>query len=561
MSELTTKIKNNPNSFAKESDFSEELYAFKLKPQVDGGNAFSPPKNLLPFDNSGTGGIPLLHDNQKHCVYVDHSDKHSLIIGATGSKKSRLLAMPLIRTLGAAGETMIVSDPKAEIYNRTSKYLRDLGYDIVVINLREPNYGSAWNPLAVPYQWFLKGDEDRAYEFANDIAVNLTSVGKSDTDPFWDNSAGSFFFGLILLLFKYCRDEQMPIESVNIGNIIQLRNALCAGDSKSARGNIWWNYAKTDNFIASTLIGTVETANETRAGILSVFDQKMRSLAIQPSLLSMLSDNDISYETIAIKPSAVFLIVPDEKTGYHGLVSLFVKQSYEFFVYRAHSRLFDDKGHGCRINYVLDVFSSLPTINDFPAMITAARSRNIRFNLFLQSKHQLKLRYKEEADTIMANCENWIFLTSREIDLLREISELCGDVQNSQQKPILTTSELQRLDKKLGEALVLHGRNKPFVSRLADIEEYDNMRTSKILPVRGADVNRKPWSQIDFFSQHVKNKIMHELPDDSPLKLSQGMPNDFNVDSLIKSIDSKIAELEKEEKSSRIDESNKSERE
>lgn len=90
-----------------------------------------------------------------------------------------------------------------------------------------------------------------------------------------------------------------------------------------------------------------------------------------------------------------------------------------------------------RVNYVLDEFSSLPTIRDFPAMVTAARSRNIRFTLVIQSKHQLIQRYREETDTIQTNCNNWIFLTGRELQLLEEISSLCGKTLEDNPQPIL----------------------------------------------------------------------------------------------------------------------------
>ena len=369
---------------------------------------------------------------------------------------------------------MVISDPKAEIYTRTATYLKENGYEVKVLNLREPQYGTAWNPLSIPYYFFKNGNIDKAYEFANDIAINLTNQDKSQKEAFWDNSAGSFLFGLILLLFKYCNEFGEDPKSVNIANIIKLRNAICSGSNGRIAGNPLWKFAKEDPFIAAALIGTIETANDTRAGILSVFDQKMRAFSIQPSLLDMLSYNDIDYTLLTNKPTAIFLILPDEKTSYHGLVSLFVKQSYEFLINMAQDKLNKKEDLGIRINYILDEFSSLPTISDFSAMITAARSRNIRFNLFLQSKHQLRLRYGKDSDTILSNCENWIFLTSRELEFLKEISELCGECGGTQKKPILSVSDLQRLDKNSGEALILSGRNKPMISHLADINFFDN---------------------------------------------------------------------------------------
>lgn len=473
MSDIAIKIRNYPNSFAKPADVSKFLSSYSVR-KTDKTEFISPPVKGVPFQFGGISGVPIYYNAEEEKVYVDYTDKHTVVIGPTASKKSRLVAMPTVRLLGAGKESMVISDPKAEIYTRTATYLKENGYEVKVLNLREPQYGTAWNPLSIPYYFFKNGNIDKAYEFANDIAVNLTNQDKSQKEAFWDNSAGSFLFGLILLLFKYCNEFDEDPKSVNIANIIKLRNAICSVSNGRIASNPLWKFAKEDPFIAAALIGTIETANDTRAGILSVFDQKMRAFSIQPSLLDMLSYNDIDYTLLTNKPTAIFLILPDEKTAYHGLVSLFVKQSYEFLINMAQDKLNKKEDLGIRINYILDEFSSLPTISDFSAMITAARSRNIRFNLFLQSKHQLRLRYGEDSDTILSNCENWIFLTSRELEFLKEISELCGECGGTQKKPILSVSDLQRLDKNSGEALILSGRNKPMISHLADINFFDN---------------------------------------------------------------------------------------
>ena len=389
MSHVSKIVDRHRDVFSKSNDITSEMNFYRL--ETHSGKEIGKAIKEPPFSWGGDGGVPVYYDEDSGKIYMDQSDRHSAVIGSTGSKKSRLLAMPTVMTLGAAGESMIVSDPKAEIFLRTAEYLRKRNYSVEVLNLREPQYGSALNPLYVPYLLYQDGQIDRAYEFANDVAVNLINIEKSQKEPFWDNSAGSFFFGLILLLFKYCKEHNEPIEAVNIGNIIRLRNALCSNGISIIRNRPVWKYAKSDPFIESTLIGTVETASDTRAGILSVFDEKMRSFYIQPSLLGMLAHNDISYASLmGEKPTAFFLILPDEKTGYHNLVALFVKQSYEYLVSETQKSFFSGTPLTKRINYILDEFSSLPTISDFPAMITAARSRNIRFHLFLQSKHQLR---------------------------------------------------------------------------------------------------------------------------------------------------------------------------
>lgn len=427
---------------------------------------------LQPAWENGKAGVPLAWNKNLNSVLIDQSDSHTIVIGPTGSKKSRLVAMPSVRILAnnEAKESMIICDPKAEIYTRTADYLKNQGYHILTLNLRSPLYGDTWNPLAIPYRFFKSGEVDRAYEFVNDIAENLTH-SKTNSDPFWDNSASSFFFGLTLLLFKYCKDKDIQESAIHFRNLIALRNELM---KDGLRNNWLWDYAKTDPIISASLIGTVETAKETQGGILSVFDQKMRVFTIQPSLMELLSENSFNFDIIGEEPTAIFLIVPDEKTGFHSLVSLFIKQSYEYIIYSAQHKQENSYSVGKlkrRLNYILDEFSSLPTISDFPAMITASRSRNIRFTLFIQSKHQLTQRYNDEAETILTNCNNWLFLTSREISLLEEISKLCGDRNDG--KPVLPAAVLQRLSKEEGEILLIVGREKPFISSLPDIKHYD----------------------------------------------------------------------------------------
>ena len=292
-------------------------------------------------------------------------------------------------------------------------------------------------------------------------------------------------------------------------------------------------YAKTDHIIASSLIGTVETASDTKAGILSVFDQKVRMFSIQPNLMDMLGANDFDLSRIGVEPTAVFLIVPDEKTGYHGLVSLFIKQSYEYMIFDAQSEASRDGFHTSslknRVNYILDEFSSLPTIRDFPAMVTAARSRNIRFCLIIQSKHQLLQRYKEETETIQTNCNNWIFLTSRELQFLEEVSSLCGKTNNDNPQPVLSVADLQRLDKDSGEALLLCGRTKPCITKLADIEVYDKNQFSP-QPIVARPTHQPPIIHVDYLDNN--------LLQGQSLDETQGV----DVHKLINQIDKKIAE-------------------
>ena len=152
----------------------------------------------------------------------------------------------------------------------------------------------------------------------------------------------------------------------------------------------------------------------------------------------------------------MYIIVPDEKTTYHFLVTTFIKQAYEVLISEAQKE--KNFRLPVRVNFVLDEFCNIPKVPDMPAMISAARSRNMRYFLVAQSMHQLKGKYGEDADTIKGNCDNWVFLTSKELSLLQEISALCGEIY---------TADGRR------RAMILHARQYPIITEMADIDMYE----------------------------------------------------------------------------------------
>lgn len=557
--------------FSKPDSFEKPFNRYDVKRQkIEAAKS----KNV--YIKQNRGGLPLSWSDDKEYVSVDQTDSHSLIIGPTGSKKTRLIAMPAVRILGAAGESIIISDPKAEIYLRAAEHLNQMGYEVNVINLRNPDFSKRWNPLYIPYRFFCSGDIDKACEFANDIAQNMVP-SNLEKDVFWSNSAASLLFGLILLLFMLCRENNLPETEVNLKNIFELRNTLFAGTGPEIKNSFLWKYAQKDTFIKNSLIGTVETANDTRGGILSTFDQAMRNLSIQPDLLNMLSGNEIDLDLFLEKKQALFMIIPDEKTSYHQLVSLFIKQSYEYFIYLAQRNVYDEGVNTgilpIRINYVLDEFSSLPTVADFPAMITAARSRNIRFTLFVQSKHQLTQRYDKEVETILANCTNWIFLTTRELSLLEDISKLCGAKGG---KPILPVAQLQRLSKEEGEVLILSGRNKPYITMLPDIDVYDggayqplrlkqtdlpvlDSAVSELLEKMKAEAMAKDRGMMNPFENPAVRRYAGDSVQSKTGEKAFQSISSKEIDRMIADIDRKLKELDEEEKEIRTQEERKNE--
>lgn len=508
------------------------------------------------------GGVPLMYDSENARLIVDGTDTHTLVFGSSGSKKTRAVVLPTIHMLCHAEESMIIHDAKGELYKRSADMLYKNGYRVIAVNLRKPDVGHSWNPLTIPYQYYKAGDLDKAAEFANDVASTIT-LGDvaSSKDPFWEHSAHDCTFGLMLMLFRYCQENDLPDSAVNMANLAALRRVLFERGTQSK--NSWlWKWGSKDELIAASLSGTVLTAAETMQGILSVLDQKLRTFTINSSLMDMLSNSTFEIESIGQNKTAVFLITPDEKTSYHSLVAIFVSQSYQHLIYAA-----EEAGGRVkrRINYILDEFSSLPAIgSDFPSMITAARSRNIRFLIVAQSKNQLVRRYREEASTIMANCTNWIIMFTRELELLNEVSELCGKKRNG--LPNISVYDLQHLSKEHNQVLLLAGRLKPAVVNLLDIKRLDRDKFFFLEFFTPARVARH---KLDFsiippaiqeqlpspFGTSLQDSPFSWMKQDDSLKKpgdSQSSQSTISVDELVKKIDKRIAELEAEEELQKV---------
>jgi len=438
------------------------------------------------------GGIPLFSDSE--AVYVDKTDTHSLIVGSTGSKKTRLIGMPALRLYAHAGESFIATDPKAELYEKTLPLLKGLGYRVFVLNLRDPVHSNAWNPLIVPYRLYHSGQRDKAIELLNDMA---NCIVKEDyaKEPYWPNNAADLLTGLLLLLFECAQENEINFKSLRVlrTQAFEYSNINRNDNNKPFIQENFLMYLDKASFIKSLLGGTTEVCDVTRGCIVSEFDQAMRPFFSQDNLTDMLSANDLDMRGIGNEKTAVFLIIPDENTLYHKLISVFVKQCYTELIIEAQKHLF--KSLPRRVNFLLDEFSSLPQIGDFPAMITASRSRNIRFSLIVQSVGQLLERYGRQAESIKGNCENWVFLHSRELSILEELVELSG-MRNNEYN-LVSVSMLQTLDKDKGEAFVLHKRKYPFITRLPDIDSYPGV-ASNSEPAEYPKHSNKAESVFDF---------------------------------------------------------------
>lgn len=579
--EVGAKREKNYSRWAKEKEMKAELK--KVDPKAKHNDA---------------AGIPIIMNEKE--AWVDDGGYHNLVIGSTGAGKTQTTVLPMVQLLCKHDESMIITDPKGEIYEDTSEMLKDLGYNIVLLNFRDPQQGNSWNPMSLPYSFYKNGNQDKANELLDDLAKNIlydeTSKGQ---DPFWENTSADYFAGLSLGLFEDANEDEINLNSINLMTTVGEEKI---GNTKYV--NEYFSYKDPTSPAYVNASSTIMAPNETRGSILSVFKQKIKLFASRENLSEMLAHNDFDMRDVGRKKTAVFIVIQDEKKTYHALVTIFLKQCYETLISVA-----QESGGKLphRTNFILDEFANMPPLKDVTTMVTAARSRNIRFTFIIQNFAQLYEVYgKENGETIKGNCGNTIYLISSELSALEEISKMCGEVKSKEKEkttstPLVTVSDLQRL--KQWETIVLRIRMMPFKTKLTPNFKMDwgvNYPKAKYplhdkLPVKVFDlkgfVEKKREDKINNMLNGGGSPTgggmplggfggmpgglpgmaggfpglpgMSGLPGGMPGGLSDhpSSPsggNSFNIDEMVKRIDAKIAELEEEERQEKAKKENES---
>ena len=442
---------------------------------------------------------------------------------------------------------------------------------------RTDNYGITHNNSV--HKILIPVEEDKAIELLDDLALNILYEEKNgNADPFWEKSAADYFTGLALGLFEDATEDQINLNSLNLmSNLGEER----FGGPNNNYIKEYFNSKDPSRPAYVNASGTVYSAEDTKQGVLSTFKQKVKLFSSRDNLSEMLCHSDFDMKEIGREKTAVFMIVQDEKKTLHPLATIFIKQIYETLIDVA-----QESGGKLpyRTNFILDEFANMPPLKDVTTMVTAARSRLIRFTFIIQNYAQLTQVYgKENAETIKGNC-NIMYLISSELQALEELSKLCGekkskDKDKTASTPLVTVSDLQRLQQY--ETISLRLRTMPFKTKLVPNYQMDWGKKYEKATYPTREKRQVELFDIREFVKDMKKKKMAEMMKNeesvetpfNPL-MAGGMTNPlfganpfamnnpytnarvreeepdtgFNVDDLVKRIDAKIAELEEEER-------------
>lgn len=451
--------------------------------------------------------IPGPHDRAR-------TNPHVLVLGGSGSGKTRRLVLPNLYLLGEAKaggrpNSIVLTDPKGELYSYTAEHFRRRGYRIVTLNLIDPRRSNRYNPLAQIAQAIDAGDRTAAAEAVWDVAHAFASMdddkGGHREDPFWQNAAESIIAASVYYVAAHAPPEQRTMASV-------YRLITEYGKDDGALLDLVFQSITDLADPARTAYGVTQLSVEkTRSSILTTAAVNLRLFA-DPTVTGMTAASDGHLERIGQEPTVVYLLLPDDKSSRNSIAAIYLQQMYS-----ALTRLAAASPGGklpVPVFWALDEFANIGKFKDFDKMISVMRGRGMAAMIVLQALQQLEARYgKETANVITANCDTWLFLRTNDRETAKELSEKIGQytirttVGNASFRPhdsssgtseqllgraLLTPDEVLRWQ--MGQVLILQAGQHPGQLKLADISEWPaRFRAGPPPPVRVDTEIQVPW--------------------------------------------------------------------
>lgn len=423
-------------------------------------------------------------------IYFEDDNKHTLILGATGTGKSRTLLLPTIWNMAMAGESMVISDPKGELFKMAQPGLKKAGYNVILINLDDPFKGSTWDAMATIKRNLNEGKVTEATDCAINMAKILCAKSlNSSGDPIWANASYSTIASLIMLT-----DMEAPSEDQkHMGTVYELLARKSVKDSKNVSELQKYIDQLPLNHPAAKLFAMARSAGGNT--FTSIVTSTISDLSLFNNEKGIRLTKDAGFDMVDVtnNKTAVFMLIPHGASTFNDLAGLFIEQLYGELIAYATS-----KGNLLprRVNFLLDEFGNLPIIPDFAKKLTIARGYGIRFIIAVQAYQQIEAKYKEDLNTILGNVET-IYISIKDVETNKKFSEKLGNytmrgvnISNSsssggsgqsgsdsssesystQQRPVFYPEELEKIEK--GLVIVSVTKKNPCVVKTPDLSQY-----------------------------------------------------------------------------------------
>lgn len=434
------------------------------------------------------GGIVLGMEEDGSKIYCNTEDTHTLVIGATRCGKTRNVVLPSLCVQAFAGESMVLVDPKAELYLYTYPFLERLGYEVVAIDFKNPRQSTRYNFLQPVIDAINLGDSALAVTRARDIALMLVpDRPETHTDPIWINGERSILTASILAVVK---DNQHRPEYQNLSNVYQFVVGMgCPGPRGELPLSRYLAGLPHDH-PARLVSGISEVAPSKTRGSFFASGGSTLNIFTDPAIHTMTAATDFDLYTTGERKRAIFIILPDHKSTYYPVASLFIYQHYQMLV-----DCCDRHGGRLprRVNFICDEFGNFVKIPDFDKFMTVGGGRGIRFHLFLQDFNQLDEKYGDKVGrTIRSNAETWIYLQTDNANTLEELSKKLG--KYTIKSPSLSGST----GGNTSASYNLTGRDLLMPDEIKRIQRPYQLVTSRAAPciMYAPDLSETPWNDM-----------------------------------------------------------------
>ena len=410
-------------------------------------------------------------------------NKNILVIGGSGSGKTRFFVKPNLMQMHSS---YVVTDPKGTVLVECGKLLQRGGYRIKVLNTINFKKSMKYNPFA-----YLRSEKD-ILKLVNTLIANTKGDGEKAGEDFWVKSERLFYCALIGYIWY-----EAPEEEKNFTTLLEMINASEAREDdpefQSPVDLMFERLEEKDpeHFAVRQYKKFLLSAGKTRSSILISCGARLAPFDIK-ELRDLMETDEMELDTTGDRKTALFVIISDTDDTFNFVVSILYTQLFNLLCDKA-----DDEYGGrlpVHVRCLLDEFANIGQIPKFEKLIATIRSREISASIILQSQSQLKAIYKDNADTIVGNCDTTLFLGGREKTTLKEMSEILGketiDSFNTSEnrgrevshglnyqklgKQLMTEDEIAVMD---GGKCILQLRGvRPFFSDKYDITKHPNYK-------------------------------------------------------------------------------------
>ena len=340
---------------------------------------------------------------------------NTLVCGGSGAGKTRFYCKP---NLMQCNSSFVILDPKGEIVRDVGKLLEAKGYEIKVLDLISMEKSHCYNPFV-----YLRSDND-IQRLVTNLFKSTTPKGSQSNDPFWDTAASMLLLALVFYLhYEAPEDEQ------NFAMIMEMLRAGAIEDEEEPRPSPLDNlfseleYENPDHIALKYYHSYHSGSAKTLKSIQITLAARLEKFNLE-SLASLTSTDELELETLGEKKTALFALIPDNDTSFNFLVSILYTQLFQQLFYSA------DHIHGgslpIPVHFLMDEFANVSLPDDFDKILSVMRSRSVSVSIILQNLAQLKALFEKQWESIVGNCDEFLYLGGNEQSTHKYVSDLLG---------------------------------------------------------------------------------------------------------------------------------------